>query len=159
MRRCASLPLPALKIFGMKCNTLWLRNRELPDPHAASWCSRLHNSFNGSSYLLVVNIEAFAHTPSLVAHPQLCIFVLEDCFILYFRVGCSCVETSRARILDHPSNSMIKRLSTAWDRWNRLSGVARVQNLKVLLWHKKFSKTEFSREWKMIFFWGAFGVL
>ncbi len=46
------------------------------------------NSFLDSSYLLFVNIEAFAHTPSLVAHPQLCILVLphwikktaRDCF-------------------------------------------------------------------------------
>ena len=40
------------------------------------WCSRLHNSFLDLSYFIAVNIEAFAHTPSLVAHPQLCIFVL-----------------------------------------------------------------------------------
>ena len=44
---------------------------------AASWCSRLHNSFLELSYFIAVNIEAFAHTPSLVAqHPQLCILVL-----------------------------------------------------------------------------------
>ena len=37
----------------------------------------------------------------------------ETYFILYFWVGCSCVETSRAWILDQPSNSMIQQLSTA----------------------------------------------
>ena len=50
-----------------------LRHRELPDPLVASWLSRLHNAFLVFSYLLVVKNEAFAHTPSLVAHPQLCI--------------------------------------------------------------------------------------